>query len=140
MTFVKKDLTGSFLSDTQKLAIEKLLRFLSSMDDGAFRRDSSGFNLDDTEKANDLAEKSEVEMLTDSEYLWAKDILFKYWRQFRSSLFDDIYGNGAWERCSNKCKDHNVCKEKRKSKYIEDDTYWSSDEDYDFYAEDDFEF
>jgi hypothetical protein len=101
MPFINIDVTGT-LNEKQKDALINMLRMLENVDDGAFRRDYVGFNLQDSLKGDNLAAKSFSKELTEKEYLWVKKALFKYWRQLPITLFNIVYGKGAWERVQNK--------------------------------------
>lgn len=105
MTKINVDLSGSFSSE-KKRALKILLNALSLADDGAFRVDYRGFNKDDSDEGNRLADK--LLPLSQKECERAKSILFKYWRQLQSCKeeFELIYGKNSLENCRRKCGSH----------------------------------
>lgn len=110
------------LSDHEYAALVSLLRQISNLDDGAFSQDRKGFNKDDTDRGNELAEAAAVRTLSSDEVAELKEMLFKYWRQLPEDPFDIVYGTGAWQRVSEKCggqafRSPNVRSFKPSSKY-----------------------
>jgi hypothetical protein len=113
------------ISKKQKECLLTMLQILSSVDDGAFSKDSQGFNANDTILGNDLAA---CKFLTAETAKYAKSLLFKYWRQFPSDLFDVVYGKGVWERLKVKAPPRPYTT--NKGRKIRDRSYYDIDEDY----------
>lgn len=72
-----------------------MLNILAQKDDGAFLRDGVGFNRDDSERGNDLANSTS---LNDEEAKEAKAMLYKYFRQLPEIPFNKVYGKDRWKK------------------------------------------